>query len=104
MEKAYEEQFKGNCTVEFSFGLMGLVLNLEQPDLVIINGDLFAENARREDNVVYPMYTAGAIAKANFPVIGRGLPFATTWGNHDAEGTLLVSHISSWSFSNVYLG
>lgn len=82
------EQFESSCSEEFSFTFMGRALDLLQPDLVIINGDLFASLERKVDGRSVPQLTRGAMQKAFFPIIERGLPFAVTWGNHDAEGEL----------------
>ena len=82
-------EFQANCTEQFSYTFMQRALDLAQPDLVVINGDLYAENKRQADNVTYPQLTNGAFSKALWPIIERGLPFAMTWGNHDAEGDML---------------
>ncbi|OCF30843.1 hypothetical protein I316_07476 [Kwoniella heveanensis BCC8398] len=83
------ESIKDTCSDDFSFTFMGTTLDITQPDLVVIDGDLFAENGRASDGVTYPLLTDAAIAKAIHPILQRGLPFAVTWGNHDAEGSLL---------------
>ena len=61
---------------------MSRALDLIKPDLVIINGDLYSENKNMVDNVTYPQLTAGAFSKPISFIIERGLPFATTYGNH----------------------
>lgn len=61
---------------------MSRSLDLVKPDLVIINGDAFADGPRAADGKTYEMQTAGAIIKAVEPIIERGLPFAVTYGNH----------------------
>lgn len=63
---------------------MSRALDEVQPDLVVINGDLFADGPRAIDGRTYEMHTAGAVIKAVEPIIKRGLPFATTFGNHGA--------------------
>lgn len=60
--------------------LMREVLAAENPDLVILTGDLI-EGERCED----PTW---ALLRAVRPVIDRGLPWAAVWGNHDDEGEL----------------
>ncbi|ORX40150.1 Metallo-dependent phosphatase-like protein [Kockovaella imperatae] len=82
-------EFRANCTEQFSFTFMERALDLTRPDLVIINGDLFARNKRQKDDITYPLLTQGALLKAVYPILNRSLPFAVTWGNHDAEGSLL---------------
>ncbi|WVQ99809.1 hypothetical protein IAU59_006951 [Kwoniella sp. CBS 9459] len=83
------DAIKHTCSEEFSIDLMAASLDLTKPDLVVIDGDLFAENDRASDEVTYPLLTDAAMAKAIHPILERGLPFAVTWGNHDAEGSLL---------------
>lgn len=87
------EAFKQNCSETFSFTFMERALDLLKPDMVIINGDLYANLDKKADDGSYPQLTRGAMQKAIFPIIERGIPFATTWGNHDAEGrySLLLS-------------
>jgi hypothetical protein len=65
---------------------MRRALDLLNPDLVIINGDLYAELENKVDGMTYLQLTRGAMEKALLPITERNLPFAVTWGNHDAEG------------------
>lgn len=94
------DPFKANCTEQFTFTFMERALDLVKPDLVIINGDLYAENRLRRTGTRYPQLTEGAIAKAIFPILQRKITFATTWGNHDAEGNLVVSAHKSHKFGS----
>ena len=71
-----------NCTDRFTARFMSRALDLIQPDLVIINGDLYSDNPRQADGIQYPQLTRGAMAKAYSFIIERGIPFATTYGNH----------------------
>ncbi|WVW85879.1 hypothetical protein I302_107917 [Kwoniella bestiolae CBS 10118] len=87
------EQIEADCSEEYSFAFMGAVLDHTEPDLVVIDGDLYAENDRKQDKTTYPQLTDGAIVKAIRPIIERGIPFAVTYGNHDAEGSLLREEI-----------
>lgn len=64
-------------TIEF----MGIVLDEQEPDFVVINGDVITggpstnlEVYQALNNVVLPMET-------------RGIPWAVTWGNHDEDST-----------------
>ena len=90
------EQIRQNCSEQLSFNFIQRSLDMVSPDMVIINGDLFAQNERAEDNITYPLNTFGALLKPFFPIIDRGLPFAVTWGNHDAEGNLLREELQLW--------
>ncbi|KAF2853407.1 Metallo-dependent phosphatase [Plenodomus tracheiphilus IPT5] len=76
-------------------GIMNSILDIEKPDLVVLNGDLTScewvapENANKLiDQIVAPL----AI---------RNLPFAATFGNHDASQTCDTRSMSEhmwWDF------
>ena len=57
--------------------LMRSVLDLEQPDLVIITGDVICGQGTNDPSVSWPLAAA--------PMIERGLPWCTVFGNHDDE-------------------
>lgn len=57
--------------------LMGSVLDAEQPDLVIITGDVICGQGANDPGVSWPLAAA--------PMIERGLPWCTVFGNHDDE-------------------
>lgn len=58
---------------------MNNVLDAEQPDFVIITGDL-----------VYADRAADAIRELLQPITSRNLPFATVFGNHDVQFDLTL--------------
>jgi hypothetical protein len=60
--------------------LMEQVLEAEQPELVVLTGDVI-EGGRAPD-------PAGAWLQAVAPIEARGLPWAAVFGNHDDEGDL----------------
>jgi 3',5'-cyclic AMP phosphodiesterase CpdA len=60
--------------------LMRAVLEAEQPDLVILNGDVIDGSFCQDP--------AASWMRAVAPVLARGLPWATVFGNHDDEGAL----------------
>ncbi len=64
----------GNPASEEAAENMKAVLAAEQPDLVVITGDL-----------VWAAPAAEALDRALGPVVESGIPFAVTWGNHDDE-------------------
>lgn len=61
---------------------MNAVLDAEQPDLVVITGDL-----------VYADHVAEAIPELLEPITSRQLPFATVFGNHDEQFDLTLSQM-----------
>ena len=60
--------------------LMAQVLDAEQPDLVVLTGDVI-DGANCHD-------PAAAWRNAVAPIVERALPWAAVFGNHDDEGTL----------------
>lgn len=60
--------------------LMAAVLDAEQPDLVVYTGDMVEGRPSADP--------AAAVRLALAPVVGRGLPWAAVFGNHDDEGSL----------------
>ena len=57
---------------------METVLDAEQPDLVVLNGDLITgENTFRENSTAY-------LDQIVAPMIQRTVPWASTYGNHDS--------------------
>lgn len=58
------------------------VLDVERPDLVVLNGDLITgENAFPENSTVY-------LDQIVSPTICRAIPWASTYGNHDSDFNL----------------
>ncbi|KAI1419883.1 Metallo-dependent phosphatase-like protein [Xylaria sp. FL1777] len=71
-------------TVDF----IGRVLDIEEPDLVILTGDQLHHDI---------LDSQSAIFKVVDPLITRSIPFAAVFGNHDAEGTYALSRASQMS-------
>ena len=65
---------------EQTVALMAQVLDAEQPDLVMLTGDVI-DGGRAPD-------PASAWRLAVSPIVARGLPWAAIFGNHDDEGRL----------------
>ncbi|KXT10105.1 hypothetical protein AC579_9709 [Pseudocercospora musae] len=62
--------------------VMNRVLDAENQQLVVLNGDLITgENA-------YLSNSTATIDQIVGPIVRRGLPFATTYGNHDSQYNL----------------
>jgi Calcineurin-like phosphoesterase len=65
-------------TVKF----IGKVLDVEEPDLVILTGDQLHHDISDSQTALF---------KVVAPVIERSIPFAVVFGNHDSEGTHALS-------------
>jgi hypothetical protein len=65
---------------EQTIALMSQVLEAEQPDLVMLTGDVI-DGGRCAD-------PAAAWRLAVSPIVAQGLPWAAVFGNHDDEGRL----------------
>ncbi|KAG8161982.1 hypothetical protein KVR01_007747 [Diaporthe batatas] len=62
-----------------TLGLMQYVLKVESPQLVVLNGDLITgENVVKANATAYMDKIAG-------PLVQVGLPWASTYGNHDTD-------------------
>ncbi|KAI0130132.1 Metallo-dependent phosphatase-like protein [Xylariales sp. AK1849] len=57
---------------------LGAVLDVEQPDLVLLTGDQAHHDIPDSQSALF---------KVVAPLIGRSIPYAAVFGNHDAEGT-----------------
>ena len=57
--------------------LMAQVLDLEQPDLVILTGDVLGGQGTRDPSAAWQMAAA--------PMVARELPWCAVFGNHDDE-------------------
>lgn len=58
---------------------MNEVLDIEQPDLVVLNGDLISgQNADQETAKIF-------VEKIVQPLLDRNLTWASTYGNHDSD-------------------
>ncbi len=60
--------------------LMEHVVDAEQPDLVLLTGDLIEGSGARDP--------AGSCRAVSAPMEARGIPWAAVLGNHDDEGSL----------------
>ncbi|MEZ4717073.1 MAG: metallophosphoesterase family protein [Caldilineaceae bacterium] len=70
----------GDAADQRSAALMDAVLDAEQPDLVVFNGDTIHGGACADP--------AASLRAALAPVTSRDLPWVAVFGNHDDEGTL----------------
>ena len=70
-----------------STGVMNTILDSESPQLVILNGDLITgENTFLENSTAY-------IHQIVAPLVERSLPWASTYGNHDANYNISTNDI-----------
>ncbi|KAJ5494680.1 hypothetical protein N7463_010767 [Penicillium fimorum] len=65
-----------------TIGVMRSVLSSENVQLVVLNGDLISGEATQSSNS--SLYVDRIVA----PLVDRGLPWASTYGNHDSEVNL----------------
>ncbi|KAI0849973.1 Metallo-dependent phosphatase [Daldinia vernicosa] len=73
------------------------ILEAESPGLVVLNGDLITgENGFLENSTVY-------VDQIVSPLVDRGLPWASTYGNHDYDynisGSTILAREKRWSNS-----
>lgn len=71
------------------------VLDNEQPDMVVLNGDLTS------CEFVAPENSNALINKVVSPLVDRNLPFAATFGNHDMTKTCNTRSMSEHMWDNV---
>ena len=70
-----------------SIAVLNAVLDAEMPQLVVLNGDLITgENT-------YAFNSTDYIDQIVAPLVQRGLPWASTYGNHDSAFNLSREHI-----------
>ncbi|KAI4594158.1 purple acid phosphatase [Pestalotiopsis sp. 9143b] len=62
--------------------LIAKVLDIEQPDLVVLTGDQLHHNIPDSQSALF---------KVVAPIIERSIPFAAVFGNHDSEGSHALS-------------
>jgi len=74
---------------------MNSVLDNEQPDFVVLNGDLLS------CEWVAPQDANPLIDQIVAPLVARNLPFGATFGNHDASKTCSTSAMSEHMWSDV---
>lgn len=61
---------------------MGKILDIEQPDLVVLTGDQLHHDISDSQSALF---------KVVAPLIERSIPFAAVFGNHDSEGIHALS-------------
>jgi len=74
--------------------LMGDILDQEKPDFVVFTGDVNSAYESHEPGWVATYWT-----KAVQPMVDRGLNWAVTLGNHDAQGDLTRDQVSEFDRS-----
>ncbi|EGW33213.1 uncharacterized protein SPAPADRAFT_60541 [Spathaspora passalidarum NRRL Y-27907] len=85
---------KGCKADERTLQFLEKVLDIEQPDFVVLTGDqVFGDEAPDAESAVF---------KALNPFIKRKIPFAVTMGNHDDEGSLSRKEMMSVSVDLPY--
>ncbi|KKA23787.1 hypothetical protein T310_2239 [Rasamsonia emersonii CBS 393.64] len=82
-----EEPRLGPAADVNSTRVMNAILSVEHPQLVVLNGDLITgENTYRENSSWY-------VDEIVAPLVERGLPWASTYGNHDRDYNLSRAEI-----------
>lgn len=79
--------FRPNAAADYeadakSATVMESVLGLEDSQMVVLNGDLISGEATSW------IVSSGYIDRVVAPLVDRGLPWASTYGNHDSEVSL----------------
>lgn len=74
---------------------MHSILDSEHSDLVVLNGDLIT------CEYVAPSDVNGIIDQIVFPIVNRNLPFAVTFGNHDASKTCNTDAMTGYMWDNL---
>uniref|UniRef100_L2GHD0 Phosphatase dcr2 n=1 Tax=Colletotrichum fructicola (strain Nara gc5) TaxID=1213859 RepID=L2GHD0_COLFN len=69
-------------------GFIGKILDVENPDLVILTGDQLHHDI---------LDSKSALFKVVAPIIERSIPFAAVFGNHDSEGIHALSRTAQMS-------
>lgn len=73
-----DTHFEDGCEADQrTQALMGQVLDRERPDLVILTGDVIGGAGAKVPRLAWEMAAA--------PMVARGLPWASIFGNHDDE-------------------
>lgn len=73
-----DTHFEDGCAADQrTQALMGQVLDLEQPDLVLLTGDVLGGQGVQDPRAAWQMAAA--------PMVARSLPWAAIFGNHDDE-------------------
>ncbi|KAF2127868.1 Metallo-dependent phosphatase [Dothidotthia symphoricarpi CBS 119687] len=78
-----------------TIGVMYSVIDNEQPDMVVLNGDLTS------CEFVAPENSNALIDQMVSPLVNRNLPFAATFGNHDMSKTCSTRSTSEYMWDNV---
>ena len=68
----------------FTVDFVGSVLDVEKPNLVVLTGDQLHHDI---------LDSQSALFKVVAPFIDRSIPYATVFGNHDAEGLYALSRM-----------
>ncbi|CAE7219698.1 hypothetical protein CFE70_010204 [Pyrenophora teres f. teres 0-1] len=76
-------------------GVMNSILDNEQPDFVVLNGDLVS------CEWVAPEYLNELTDQIVAPLVDRNLPFGATFGNHDASKTCSTVSMSEHMWNDV---
>ncbi|PSS03738.1 Metallo-dependent phosphatase-like protein [Coniella lustricola] len=67
--------------------VMNAILDIETPDLIVLNGDLITGNNAFKANATAYMAAIAA------PLVARNLTWASTYGNHDSDFNLSRVHL-----------
>lgn len=73
--------------------VMYSILDSERPNFVVLNGDLISCERMPPENV------NGLLDRIMGPLINRNMPFAATFGNHDASKTCSTRSMSEYMWN-----
>jgi hypothetical protein len=80
---AHGKKLLENVADPLTVAFIGNILDIEEPDLVVFNGDQLHHGNSDSQTAIFKVVN---------PMIKRLIPFAAVFGNHNSEGIYALSH------------